>query len=281
MLHTTILRTVAEKLGTRVRNCQEFDPNVCRFAVDADHQWRPFAVSGYPFSQEIRLVHNGRRIAVSANPDYLRIKVEGELIVNGVLSINKANKTQSMERTPLRIKDDARWPVFTSDQARGSSEIRSLLESSALHDAVEQLLADKADSLHIFEGAVVLYSKARDADQLMNDITTLSRLVGPLRRQDSSTYLKVLPTRFHYLIPLILKWAESDDQERAALLDRSSKDSLGELAKAIASEFDAINEYLDSFRYERMPEAATALGRLAESATEAQLRLSRTVEEEY
>jgi len=96
--HINILRAIAERVGARVRNCQGYDANVCRFTADAEHRWRPVAVSGYPFSQKIRFVHNGRRIAVSANADYLCIKVEGELNLGGVVSINKAHAIQSMEK---------------------------------------------------------------------------------------------------------------------------------------------------------------------------------------
>ncbi len=173
----TIVHTIAQRLGVRVKDCQVYDPNVCRFTIDAEHQWRPSVVSGYPFTQEIKLVHNGRRISVSASPEYVRITAEGELTV-GVASINRANEVQFMEQTLLLVKDDARWPVFIPRESRPSSQLRSFLASPALHAAVEHLLEDKLHSLHVFQGAVVLYSRAFDADRLMDEIETLANLVS-------------------------------------------------------------------------------------------------------
>jgi len=210
---------------------------------------------------------------VSANPEYVRTKVEGKLTV-GVVSINKANTVLFTKKTQLHVGDDAWWPVFIPGDRGPSSQLRSFLNSSALHAAVERLLESKDDSLHVFQGAVVLYSKARDADEVMGKIETLAKLVGPFHRRDNATYLNTLPLRFHRLIPWILKWAESDDQERNALLDKSSTGSLGELVKVVAPDLDEIDRYLDSFQDEPMPEAATALGRLAELVAEAELRLS-------
>ena len=97
MSPASILPTIAKRLRARISKCEAYDPNVCRFTVDAEHQWKPVVVSGYPFSLEARLVHNGRRVAMSANPEYFRIKVEGELAV-GVLSINKTDEVLFLER---------------------------------------------------------------------------------------------------------------------------------------------------------------------------------------
>jgi len=55
--HITILHTIAERLGARVEACQEYDPNVCRFRIDAEHGWVSVAVSGYALSHSTRLVH--------------------------------------------------------------------------------------------------------------------------------------------------------------------------------------------------------------------------------
>jgi hypothetical protein len=57
-------------------------------------------------------------------------------------------------------------------------------------------------------------------------------------------------------------------------LDEASDGELGELVKAVEPRFAAINQYLDSFDDRPMPQAATALGTLAECTVEAQLKLS-------
>jgi hypothetical protein len=180
--NATILHTIAGRLRVRVRDCQAYDPNVCRFTTDAERHWMPVAISGYPFSQQINFVHKGRRVEVFVNPEYVRVEVKGELTV-GVTSINKANEVRFMDRTQLLVKDDSRWPVFVPRNHDPSNELFPFLASSALHAAVERLLDEKSDSLHVFQGAVVLYFKAPDADDLINKIEILAELVGPFRRR--------------------------------------------------------------------------------------------------
>jgi hypothetical protein len=84
-----------------------------------------------------------------------------------------------------------------------------------------------------------------------------------------------LPERFHYLIPLILTWGEPDDSKRSTLLEESPNGALTELVRALAPEIDETNRYLNSLDSASWSEAASALGRLAECAAEAQVRLGR------
>jgi hypothetical protein len=273
-METTVLRVVAKKLGARVRNYQEYDSNVCHFTVDAEHNWKPVALRGYPFSEEMQLRYHGRKVLVSTNSDRVRVKVEGELDV-GVCSINKANEVQPMEKSQLSVGNDLRWPVFILSKSHPSKALISFLGLDALRSALERLLVDKDSSLHIFQGGVTFYSKTGDADRLIDYVDTLSTLVGTYSRHLNAADLSVLPERFHHLIPLILEWSVPNDQERSSLLDQASSASIRDLVEAVVPEFEAINHYLDSLKGGHIPEPATDLGRLAEAASEAKLRLAK------
>ena len=101
------------------------------------------------------------------------------------------------------------------------------------------------------------------------------KLVDPSQSISDSFDLSALPDSFRDLKPFILRWAESDDAERTALLEESTQEPLRELIEAVSPHFEQINEYLDSFGDRPAPEAATALGALAEAAAEARLKLQR------
>lgn len=150
-----------------------------------------------------------------------------------------------------------------------------LLGLDVLRSAVEHLLVDKDSSLHIFQREVTFYSKTGDADRLIDYVDTLSTLVGTCSRHLNAADLSVLPERFHRLIPLILEWSVPNDQERSSLLDQASSASIRGLVEAVVPEFEAINHYLESFKGGHIPEPATDLGRLAEAASEAKLRLAK------
>jgi hypothetical protein len=175
-----ILRAVANERGGRVRTIREYDPNVCQFTVDAAHEWKPFATEGYPFSHELRFSHEGRKVTVSENQDWFRLKVEGDLDV-GVCSINKSDAVGVMDKSNTRVGDDSRWDVFVPAGTLPTNGLKSFLKSLKLRDAVGQLLgSDPVDSsLHIFKGAILLYTRPCSSQDIADEIEVLSSLVGP------------------------------------------------------------------------------------------------------
>ena len=83
--------------------------------------------------------------------------------------------------------------------------------------------------------------------------------------------LETLPERFEVLVPLIRRWAVSDDAQRSAMQDGTPTEELRALWQAVAPHLEAIDAYLD----EHDDEGAHLLGRLAEAAVEASLDLER------
>ena len=131
------------------------------------------------------------------------------------------------------------------------------------------------ESLHIYRNGPVLYLKPASTDEVLSGVKTLCDLVQRLPSFDGSVNLDGLPPEFKMLSPLIREWAELDDEIRGELLEQKSDAALRKFVAAVEPHIPSINEYLDSFGKEPPSEAAAALGRLAECATEARLILGR------
>jgi len=132
-----------------------------------------------------------------------------------------------------------------------------------------------ADSLHFRVGEVALYFRPDSAQEAVNAIAVLLNFLDPFRPQRLQWDLTGLPSEFQHLIPLIKKWAESDDSLRSDLISEASEPSLLELLESVAPHFDSINAYLDSLE-DDLPEAAIALQALAECAAEARMAIKDT-----
>jgi hypothetical protein len=161
--------------------------------------------------------------------------------------------------------------VFTSAR---TEELRPSLVDPALKRAVGELLHDNSESLHFFEGAVVLYYVPRTTASVLAAISILANLVGTAESELDSVDLSVLPPQFHDLIPYIRRWAISDDGERSELTDEALKTELEELVTAVKPRLPEIDKYLDSFGQKGPSEmAALALQTLGECCVEVQLKL--------
>lgn len=272
-----MLLAFAKDRRARVRPIKSYDPNVCQFTVDAAQQWKLSATEGHPFSHEARFSHQGRRVTIKSNEEWLRLEVSGDLEV-GVCSINKSHAVTFMDKANTTIAKELRWDVFLPAGTQPTDELKSFLNSAMVRKAVDRLIAiDPAStSLHIFCGAVVLYTRPDSSQEIDDKVETLSSLVGVYQPRLSRSALMSLPKRFHHLIPLIMRWSESDDSKRSALLDDATSVTLTELVAAVAPETKEINAYLNSFGDKPWSEAACALATLSECAAEARLRLSRT-----
>ena len=77
------------------------------------------------------------------------------------------------------------------------------------------------------------------------------------------------------LVPLIRRYAASDDVERESRLEAASDDELRELSEAPNGLWDAINRYLDENITSALPYEATVLDSFAQAALEAELELRR------
>jgi hypothetical protein len=273
---SVLLHDVATRLGKRVKKCECYDQNVCDFKTSPEQPWQFVLLSGHPFAEEVRASYRDRRVHLMASPEHVRCSLGGRLDTD-VCSINQPNKVSCVTKaTALLVSNDPRWPVFISSSGEPSETLRSLLDSSALHVAVRQLIRNELESLHLFRDQVTVYFKPQTADEVIAAIDTLSHLVGPFSPEVDRIDLTILPPQLHSLIPLIRRWAISDDGDRADALDDASPSELEELVSTVESHFGDIDQYLGRIGNQDVSEVATALNRLGECMVEAQLKLKRS-----
>jgi len=274
---SAILRLVAMRLGTRVRKANCYDANVCEFTANQETKWQPKILSGNPFSQELRATYSGRRIHVMGNPDYICCTVYGQLDVE-LCSINRPNRILLVsKRSQLSVCGDPRWPVFLRADQQPSDELRGFLDDPTFHKTVQEIIRESSESLHLLADAMTLYRQPRSADEVVHAINALSSLVGPHESEATSVDFTELPASLHVLIPLIKRWAVTDDGEREALLEEGSESELSVLVATVEPRLGEIDDYLRESACKSLP--AIYIGALAECTVEARLYLERLREE--
>jgi hypothetical protein len=270
---SAILHLAAKKLGTRVKKVNCYDANVCDAEFSPETKWQAKVLSGHPFSQEVRVTYRDRRVHVMGNPDYIRCTVYGQLDME-LCSINRPNKVSFVDRpSPLCVAGDPRWPVFQCAGKQPSEKLRRFLGDPKFHKTAQKVIRDSSESLHLFKDAIELYTKPTSVDAVIDAIDALSSLVGPHVSETLSVDFAVLPASLHGLIPLIKRWAVTDDGEREALLAEASESELSDLVATVEPRLGEIDDYLQDSADESLP--AIYIGALAECTVEARLSLER------
>jgi hypothetical protein len=279
-----LLRVIARDEKKRVQRCEFYDRNVCDFEfvdfkVHIDPITKKYRVSaplirsGGPFTSKVGLLRAGHPVFIWANSEVMLISVRGELRIQTTCSINAAN-ADDFKLSKLAVLG-LDYPVFIRSGVKPTKELLAFLSSSEVQRSAQAVLRRGADSLHFRIGEVALYLRPDSAQEALNAIAVLLNFLGPFRPQRQQWDLTGLPSEFQHLIPLIKKWAESDDSLRSDLISEAGEPSLLELLESVAPHFDSINAYLDSLE-DDLPEAAIALQALAECAAEARMAIKDT-----
>jgi hypothetical protein len=276
-----LLRAIARGEKKRVQRCEFYDRNVCDFEftdlkVHIDPVSKKFRVaaplirSGGPFTSKVQLLRSGHPVLIWANREAMLISVRGQLRIQTTCSVNGPN-ADDFRLTKLAV-EGLPFPVFIRSEVEPTREMLGFLSSPDVQRFAQALIRRDGDSLHFRVGEVALYVHPQSAEEARDAIEILLNLVGPSRPQREQWNLAGLPPEFQHLVPLIKKWAESDDSLRSDLISEAGEPSLRELIDNVARLFDSINRYLDSLG-DDLPEAAVALQTLAESAAEAQITI--------
>ena len=277
-----LLRAIASDEKKRVQRCEFYDRNVCDFefadfTVHIDPISKKYRVaaplirSGGPFTSKVGLLRAGHPVFIWANSEVMLISVRGESRIQTTCSINAAN-ADDFRLSKLAI-EGLGFPVFIRSEVKPTKELVAFLSSLEVRRSAQAVLKRAADSLHFRVGGVALYLRPDSPEEARNAIEVLLNFVGPLSPQRQQWDLTGLPSEFQHLIPLIEKWAESDDSLRSDLISEAGERSLRELLESVAPHFDSINAYLDSHQ-DDLPQAAMALQALAECAAEARMAIT-------
>lgn len=268
------IREIAASLGRKTSPCEHFDSNVCVTDSPPDKPWVTIPIEGGPFTEHIQFRRERLNIELLANEDYLALQVKAELPFQN-FSINQGDRRFGRFDFATEIKvGERRYPVFTRTGDLTAQQ-NQLLHSTDFSNFVAELELTDGESFHVTRGGLDIYVKDRSFDDAERILRGVVSLVAKLEVPAPILNFEKLPTIFHTLIPLLKIWAVSDDQQRANLIEKAESIELQEFIKEVAPFYGAINSYLDSFGEKELDESAIALGRLAEAATEAKLRLAK------
>ena len=267
-LFVRLLKAAARHHDGRLSTCNHHDPNVCTTQLD----WRVEESSPPPerFVRQAKLQFRGHRVVIRSNNRFVAITLYADLAPL-VFSVNRADRVMLTE--PCELRTGQGLPVFVCSLDYSASVV-SVLRNPAVQRAIVALELGPEESLHVYGGALVAYTRPNSEQRLEALLTELASLVDHLpSAAKEELVLEDLPIEFHPLLPWIRKWSHTDDGERQEHLERASTSELRDLVTILEPRFASINRYLDRFNDASMPPSAIALGALAECGTEALILL--------
>jgi hypothetical protein len=93
--------------------------------------------------------------------------------------------------------------------------------------------------------------------------------------EPQKTELRELPANFAPLLPLVQAWGTLDGEEQEERREKLPRPALQAMVEQVKPYLPAIDSYLRQFGGAPLPEAALALGALAEFAVETELFLKQ------
>ena len=263
----TILRDIGKQAGKRVTATNLFDVNVCKSPYDPRRPWEIVALPGDFFRHKLNIAFGKHKVTLRANGEFIAVEVTEALDLD-ICSINRRERVYPLSQSPLRVPGFPSFPVFSRES---NTNLWQFLRSAALTQALGRLQLTEHESLHVNRGGIVLYLQRDSTESVMAAVEVAWQLAEQFPQVDDNLDLSGLPAKFESLLVLIPKWALSDDEKRSEMLEETSLDELKSFAATVTPYIPAIDEYLDSFGDEPPPEAAAALGALAECCLEAQI----------
>jgi hypothetical protein len=266
----TVVRQLAQQVGTKTKPINLYDRNVCLGERVAGRPWESVVLSGEVFCLQLRYLHEGRRVRIFANRQFVNASIAGSFNVGAILSVNQQNAVELMRPAGNCLIGGRRYPLFTKS---GHLELKHemLLAHPMLAALLESSCLRIGESLHFFDDEITIYLDKPTLARLREAVARMTGLAAAIQVPEKEMDLASLPLQFHPLIPLIKKWGVADDGERERFLSEQSSVARKRFVEAVAPYLHSIDSYLDSFGERQPSEAAAALGRLAECAVEAKL----------
>lgn len=269
----SIVRSLAKEFRGRTLTVNCFDPNVCKSAFLPTRPSETNFLPGDLFELEARFVWERHRFLASANIEFVNLSLR--LVGVGCSPVFSVNRRDAVMRFIERVKQPIVFPspVYAADSTT-TAVVGLWLSVAANAECIRSFLLAEKDSLHVYGNQLSLFLFTPSQSRVAEMLPLLVQLTSHLKLvSDERIDFGCLPKNFLPLKPLMKKWAVADDTERDSLISRTSKATLKKLVDKVYPHIPAINEYLDSFGEKSMPEAACALGALAECASEMKLRL--------
>jgi len=271
----SVLQQLRKTFKGRLSRLTLFDSNVCECRTEPETPWILIPVEGQPFSRQLRFTYRKRKVELLENDTYVSLRVGGEF-PSRIISFNARDAWHPhwVCAGKFFVVTDKTYPVYTKDRNLSEFE-RGLFASEEFAALIVETDLRDGESLHFYANEVKFYLKMPTAEHVQKVIERTIDLVEKIEVLEEPLDLTSLPVQFHPLIPLIKKWAISDDGDRADLLGKASKMALKKMVEKVSPYFEEIGTYLSSFGEKPPPEAACALGSLAECFMEAEQEIAK------
>jgi hypothetical protein len=140
----------------------------------------------------------------------------------------------------------ANYQVFNAD-GKLSQAHSDLINSGALRRLLEVISPQEGEEINVSQRLVRVYLRSPTAQRVMAAIHAVIEIMpheagSKARRAESG-----LPDALRPLLPLVRKWAISDDQERWQKLKRAAPSTRRKLASTVVPLLLAIDQFLVSF----------------------------------
>jgi hypothetical protein len=267
-----IMRQLAQASGVRISAINVYDANVCSWTRPAGRPWEPKLVSGEPFLKQVRYPYRGRRVKVFGNSSFLSVSIGGSFPTQP-FSVNEIDLNNLLLQNRA-IPNATGYCVFT-ETGDLSFDQRSIINRIEFSLLMRELALQTGEKLGIFRNNISVYLKKPSMARVSACVDGLTTLAARIEIMEKELDFSILPSRFHTLIPLIMKWAIDDDLDRENLLENLPRTKLEKFVEEVEPYLQPIDSYLGAFGQYPPSEAVCALGRLAECAAEAKRLLEK------
>ncbi len=269
-----VLKDIAKQVGGRVSSCQVYDRNICSFRVDPENPAQIISTAGQPFTRQLTYAQKNQRVRLHTNDTFLEISFPIELGIEPI-AINRPNKITLMRSAGESEIGTLKYPVFSSNGVLDKAHL-SLIESGSFCRFVETVNPSAEESIHLNRSGLTIYLCLPSAQRVFDLINASTVLLQQFAPKKQGIDLSSLPAQFRPLIPRIQSCGITDDAARDELRENSTRAALQAVVEEVKPYLSGIDSYLDSFGERALPEAATALGALAEFVAETELYLKDT-----
>jgi hypothetical protein len=265
-----VLRKLAKQRGRPLKRFWHTNADVARSATD----WKATTPSPDAFTKGISFKHQGYEFDVEVNDEFVAVYMKWPGERGFVFSVNRRDRVMLTESTSTYFGPNKTLQLFTG--SAGKDEERALAADSAIAAAVRRLNLAPKESLHGACNGLMLFLKPDRPEAVSDRVEALCELAALLPSAGTKEPAVELPAEFQELLPLVRRWAVTDDEKRSERLTRASPSARKQLVEKVGPHFDRINNYLDSFGEQPLSDGAILLGALAECATEAMLMYDLT-----
>jgi len=267
------LEEIARRRGSKATAAQEFDPNVCTFTHDPRNRARLVASSGQPFLRKTAFQAGGLKVRLFANESFLRTMLLHDLRVEP-FSLNRTDKIQLLKPAGEIVLGGRSYPVSTRSGTAPGPHI-GIFDNAAFLRLIETANMGEEESLHVYGNGLALYLFSPSAERAERIIEAGTGFLSQLPSRPQKIELRGLPANFTPLLPLVQAWGTLDGEERTERREKLPRPALQAMVEQVKPYLPAIDSYLNQFGGVPLPEAALALGELAEFVVETELFLKR------